>query len=292
MSKGQTDKLIEKARITVRQAADRLPLPLHYILDFFLMVAWLGDLAVPDFLPFVEEILGGAGLYYYNVYLLKRTFGAINPLRIMKGESPRAKARMGLVPYEQAIAAVKRQLKNVKKASRDAGIPGLVPGRAEELAKRLKAIERRLRELDRVLASQAFDQQAVRSQMARIQALMESSADPEARPEYEKALAHAKEHLANIERIKEERNRMVATLERFRVQLDNTYSTLLAAAVSEEGDREAGRMFDELLASVENFHRTLAELEQRRPEPDLYQQALDEVNKTEARAAQPEKTSA
>ena len=79
MNEQQADKFIERTKLVALRVADRIPLPLHYVLNGIFGVLLLGDIVIPDAIPFLDEILGTAAFYYYNVYILKRTFGVINP---------------------------------------------------------------------------------------------------------------------------------------------------------------------------------------------------------------------
>lgn len=284
MPSGMNDKgmdlIIDKAKASLKAVADRVPLPLHYILNGLFILFWLGDVVVPDFIPFLDEILGAGALYYYNLYLLKRTFGVINPLRILRGESPAAKQRLGLLPWEQRMDEIKKQLKGVRKAARQAGVPGVDGSKLERLGGQVGQIEKRLRMLDRLLSSPAFKEREVNVEIAKMEATARAAEDVDVKNDYAAALGHAREHLANIGRIKEERNRLVAKLDLLSTQLDNTYSRLLAAQVSDSAETEAKRLMDELFNSVSMFDSTLQELEAR-PTADLYQEAMKEVEQTE-----------
>jgi hypothetical protein len=280
MSEQQLDRYIEKAKLTALKVADRVPLPLHYVINGIFGVLLLGDLVVPDAIPFLDEILGTAAFYYYNVYLLKRTFGVINPMRILRGESPAAKRRLGMLPYEQQMERIKARLKAMKKAAKASEIPGLDKAKVEKLAKEIRAIEGRLTLLDRMLTRPEFQEGSVKTSIARMQAYIDMAQDPALKTEYGKAIEHARNHLANTERLREERNRMVARLERFNLQLDDTYSRLMATTLPVAQEPEAARLFDELFTSVSAFDETLKELEAK-PAADLYQAAVKEIEETE-----------
>ncbi len=276
----QENTLMQRGKKALREAADRVPLPLHYILDFLLFIFWLGDLFVFDPLPLIDEFLGAGALYYYNAYIMRRTFGVINPVRIVRGDSPARKRTAGLLPYENKLSEIKKQLRNIKKAAGRQEVPGLTPAKVSELSAKVKGIEKRLRLLDRVLFGPAFQQGPVRAELARIEALAEETQDPELTAEYQKAAASARDQLDNIERVREERNRLVARLERISLQVANTYSHLISAAVSEARDQEAGRAFDELLSSVSNFDSSLQEIESA-PAGELFKRTLKEVEHTQ-----------
>ena len=276
------DKVWEKAKAESLKIADRLPLPLHYILNGLFMVAWLGDIIIPDPLPFLDEGILTVGLYYYNAYILKRTFGVLNPVRIIRGQSPTAKRRLGLLPYEGQLDQIKSQIKAMRKAAKSAEIPGLTSKKVDQLGDRVREIEKRLAVLDRLFTRPAFQEGAVKSDLARIQAHLEMSDDPGLKAEYQKAVEHAQNHIANIARLQDERNRLVARLERFRLQLDNTYSALLASAAAAGAETDTERLFDELFTSVNAFDVSLQELAAQ-PSADLFQAAVKEVEATEAR---------
>jgi len=280
MNETQLDRMIEKAKLTALKVADRIPLPLHYVINGVFAVLLLGDFVVLDPIPFVDEILGTAAFYYYNVYLLKRTFGVINPMRILRGESPAAKRRLGMLPYELQMDRIKARLKAMKKAAKSSEIPGLDRSKVDKLAREIKLIEGRLTLLDRILTKPEFQESAIKMQIARLENQIEMTPDPALKTEFNRSITHASNHLANIARLQEERNRMVARLERFSLQLDDTYSRLVATTMPVEQAPEAARLFDELFASVSIFDQTLKELEAR-PATDLYQAAVEEVEKTE-----------
>jgi hypothetical protein len=287
MNEPQLDRLIEKARLTALKVLDQVPLPLHYVLNGVFAVLLLGDVLVPDPIPFVDELLGTALFYYYNVYILKRTFGVINPLRILRGESPAAKRRLGMLPYELHMDRIKARLKAMKKAARTAEIPGLDRAKVDKLGREIKQIESRLSLLDRILTKPEFQEGALKMRIAQLQARIEMTNDAALKSEFSRAIAHASDHLANIGRLQDERNRMVARLERFSLQLDDTYSRLVATVMPVDQAPEAARLFDELFKSVTTFDETLKELEAK-PAADLYQAAVKEVEETEEKfRAQP-----
>ena len=275
----QVDKLIEKVKLTALKVADAIPLPLHFffngILLFLFALSWIW---VWDIFP---VIVTGFALYYYNKYLLKRTFGAINPMRIFRGETPVAKRRLGLLPYEQYLDRINARLKAMRKAARNSEIPGLNLPKVDKLGREIKAIEKRLRILDRLLIRPEFQEGAVRTQIAQIQARIESMNDEAVRREFALAIEHAQAHVANIERLRDERNRLVARLERFSLQLDQIYSHLVAMSVEDRQQvAEAERQFEELFTAINSFDQTLQELEGK-PSSDLYQAAIKEVADTE-----------
>lgn len=280
ISEGQVEKLYEKAKLTALKVADGIPLPLHYIFNGIFAVLLLGDLVVPDVIPFLDEILGTAAFYYYNVYILRRTFGVINPMRIIRGESPAAKRRLGLLPYEQQMEQIKSRLKHMRTAAKGSEIPGLDKSRVDKLSGEIKAIEKRLVLLDRILTKPEFQEGTVKSEIARIEARIEVSPEEALKEEYKKAVGHARNHLANIERLREERNRLVARLERFNLQLDDIYTRLIASTGTAAEEPEAARLFDELFTSVSAFDETLRELEAK-PSTDLYTAAVREIEETE-----------
>jgi len=280
MSEQQADKFIEKTKLVALKIADGIPLPLHYILNGIFAVLLLGDLVIPDALPFLDEILGTAGFYYYNVYILRRTFGVINPMRILRGESPAAKRKLGMLPYEQPMERIKARLKAMRQAAKSSEIPGLDRAKVDKLAAEIKQIEKRLLQLDRILTKPEFQEGAIKTHVANLQARIEVSPDESLRAEYQKAIEHALNHIANIERLRDERNRMVARLERLNLQLDDTYTRLLATTLPVSQEPEAARLFDELFTSVSSFDETLKELEAK-PSADLFQAAVREVEETE-----------
>jgi hypothetical protein len=282
MDQQKLDKLYEKVRMESVRIADKVPLPLHYILNGFLLVAYMGDLVILDPIPFVDEIFGAFAIWYYNIYILKRTFGIINPVRIFKGESPTNKRKLGLLPWEQQMDLIRRRLKNLRSAAKELGLPELSPDRVARLAREVKDLEKRLRLLDRLLTRPEFQEGRVRTEIARFQARGEMTDDTEMKSEWEQAIAHAHQHLQNIDRLRDERNRLVARLERFNLQLDNTYSQVLAMSASTEKAADIGRLFDELIATVGAFQVSLNEIE-RKPSSDLLQSAVQEVEATEAR---------
>jgi hypothetical protein len=282
MDQKQIDKIIAMVRIQALKIADRVPLPLHYILNGFLIVFWLGDMAVPDPLPFLDEIFGAFGLWYYNAYLLHRTFGVINPWRIIRGESPASKRRLGLLAYEQQMEQIKKRLKNFRRAASELGLPGLEAKRVEGLATEVKKLEKRLQLLDRLLTRPEFQEGKVTHEISRFEARRELVDDPELKKEYGQAIEHARAHLGNIGLLREERNRLVARLERFNLQLDRTYSQLLAMSSATESAADTGRLFDELFNAVSAFESSLLELEAK-PAPSLYQDAVKEIEENEAK---------
>jgi hypothetical protein len=280
----QVDKMIEKVKLTGLKVADAIPLPLHYVanagLIFVFLVSWLWP---GDPIPFVDEILTAAGVYYYNAYLLKRTFGALNPVRIFRGETPVAKRRLGLLPYEQYLERINARLKAMRKDAKKSEVPGLNLPKIEKLGREIQAIEKRLRILDRLLIRPEFQEGVVRTQIAQIQARIGSVNDEAVKMEFARAIEHALAHVANIERLRDERNRLVARLERFSLQLDQIYSHLVAMSVEDRQQiAEAERQFDELFTAITSFDQTLQELEAQ-PSSDLYQAAIKEVADTEER---------
>jgi hypothetical protein len=274
------DKFIEKAKIASLKVADKIPLPLHYILNGLFIIFMLGDLAVLDPIPFLDEILGLAGLYYYNAYILKRTFGVLNPMRILRGESPAAKRRLGLLPYEDQMDRIRDRLKAMRKAAKSSEVPGLSIDKVKKLTDQVKQIEKRLLQLDRILTRPEFQEGRIKSEIARIQARLDAVDEDELKVEYRKAIEHAGNHIENIDRLRDERNRLVARLERFNLQLDNIYSQLMAATVPLAEEPAAARLFDELFDTVNTFDETLKELEQK-PSKDLYEAAVKEIEQTE-----------
>jgi hypothetical protein len=276
------DKTIEKVKLTALKVADAVPLPLHYALNagliFLFLVSWLWP---GDPIPFLDEILTAAGVYYYNSYLLKRTFGALNPVRIFRGETPVAKRRLGMLPYEQYLDRVNARLKAMRKSAKSSEIPGLNLPKVDKLGREIKTIENRLRILDRLLIRPEFQEGAVRTQVAQIQARIESVNDDAVKQEFARAIEHAQAHVANIARLRDERNRLVARLERFSLQLDQIYSHLVAMTATDQLQAaEAERQFDELFTAISSFDQTLQELEAK-PSSDLYQAAIKEVTETE-----------
>jgi hypothetical protein len=69
----ETRGLAERIKTTARRAADRVPLPAHYVANLAFAALLLGDFVLPDGLPIIDEALGAAGFYYYNMYLIQRT---------------------------------------------------------------------------------------------------------------------------------------------------------------------------------------------------------------------------
>lgn len=282
MDQQKLDKVYEKLRIQAVKVADKIPLPLHYILNGFFLMFYMGDLVIPDAIPFLDEIFGAFGLWYYNAYILKRTYGVINPVRIFRGETPTNKRKLGLLPWETQMDSIRSRLKNMRQAARELKLPELDPSRVGRLDREVKELEKRLRLLDRLLTRPEFQEGRVNTEIARFQAKLEMTDDLEMKSEWEKAIGHARQHLENIARLRDERNRLVARLERFNLQLDNTYSQVLALSASTEKAADVGRLFDELVATVGAFQISLNELEQK-PKPDLLQSAVKEVEETEAR---------
>jgi len=283
MEKSVKEKGLEKAKAVLLDVADRIPLPLHYVLNAFAIVFYMGDLAFIDPLPFIDEILGAGALYYYNAYLMKRTFGVLNPMRVLRGEDPASKRKMGLLPYEDKMNSIKKMLKSLDKEAEKAGVPGMGKEKLSRLRDQVKEIEKRLRAFDRLLSKPAFQEASVKTEVARIEARLDREADDEIKKEYKKALDHARDHISNIQKLKEERNRLVARLERLSIELDNTFSKLLAAqAAPTTSDKDMEHQFDELLESVENFDKSLKELEEQ-PSPDMMEEAVREVEETEER---------
>ena len=99
MDEKNIDKFIEKAKLAALKAGDRVPLPLHYVFNALLLMSFFISWGWPfDPVPLLDEALTAVAVYYYNAYILKRTFGVLNPMRILRGESPAAKRRLGLLP--------------------------------------------------------------------------------------------------------------------------------------------------------------------------------------------------
>jgi hypothetical protein len=182
----------------------------------------------------------------------------------------------------------------MRKAAKSSEIPGLDQARVDKLTREIKQIESRLTLLDRILTKPEFQEGAIKMQIARLQAQIEMTTDTALKSEFSRSIVHASDHLVNIGRLQDERNRMVARLERFSLQLDDTYSRLVATTMPVDQAPEAARLFDELFKSVTIFDETLKELEAK-PAADLYQAAVKEVEETEQKfRAQPpvrEKTS-
>ncbi len=286
MKQNDIDKGVEKVKGFAADVADKIPLPLHYFFDGIFMLVFLVDIMPfigADPLPLVNEIIEGVLLYYYNAYLLRRTYGVINPVRIVRGESPMSKKRMGLLPYEQQMAKIKQRLKALKKTAKKENIPGLTPDKVKNLSGQVKVIEDRLRLLDRMLAKPEFQEGTIRTEIARIEVQIEGFSDLEMKKEYETALGHARDHLANVERLREERNRLVARLNRFSLQLSNTYSRLLTTAESPMQESETSRVFDELSSSISAFDESLKEITAKQPSSDMYRAAVKEIEETEAK---------
>jgi hypothetical protein len=278
------DKAIEKTRLVALKIADTIPLPLHFIFNGILLAACaLSWVWIFDPVPFADEILTAAGVYYYNAYLLKRTFGALNPVRIFRGESPVAKRKLGLLPYETYLERIHARLKAMRSSAKDASVPGLTAPKLDKLARQIKEIEKRLQLLDRLLIRPEFQEGAVRTEIAKIEARLETVSEDAVKKEFGRAIEHARSHLANIQRLHEERNRLVARLERFTLQLDQIYSHLMAmSAQDQQAIAEAERHFDELFTAISSFDQTLKELESQ-PSSDLFQAAVKEVAETEAK---------
>lgn len=258
--------LSKRAKMFLREKADATPLGLLYILNVVFFMYWMADVFIPDPLPLVDEVLLTGGLYYYNVYLLKRTFGIINPVKIMKREDPSSKKRAGILPYEKNMALIRKKLKELRKEVKKSDIPGMDESKVDKLYNRVKEIEKRLHKIDRLLSKGAFKAAPVKSEIERLESLMESAQDEDMKEEYRKSLSHARGNLENIERILEERNRLVTRLDRFRLQIDDSYSRIMAMNISSQGVEFTGELFDELFSSVDNFDITLQEIE-RRPAP-------------------------
>lgn len=284
MSEDKLNLVWEKSKLYLLKAADRMPLVLHYALNGILLVTWAGDLIIPDVLPFIDEGVLTVAAWYYNAYILRRTFGVINPLRILKGQTPAAKRKRGMLPYEQQLEAIKSRLKTMRKTAKESPVPGLARKNVDQLTDRVKQIETRLTALDKLLSSPAFQEGQVKLEIARIEARRDMEQDPALKAEYSQALEHARSHLANIDRLFEERNRLVARLERFHLQLDNTYSQIVAMGLPQAATKDADteRLFNELFTAVNAFDVSLQELSAK-PAPDLYQAAVKEVEQTEAK---------
>ncbi len=275
----------ERAKNYLRDKADSTPLFLLYILNGFFILYWMVDL-IPgiimpggDPLPVIDEVFKTIALYYYNSYLLKRTFGVLNPVRIMKREDPYSKKRAGILPYEKNMNIIRKKLKDLRKEVKKSDIPGMDESKVDKLQKRIKEIDDRLHKIDRLISKGGFQADQVRTEIARIEGLVENAEDESLREELEKSLSHAQGNLENIERILEERNRLVTRLDRFRIQVDDSYSRIMAMSISAADMESTGRLFDELFSAVDNFDSTLQEIE-RRPAPSPARQTVEELEKS------------
>lgn len=83
MDRPQGDKMVNRIKLMALRAADRVPLPVHYGLSLIFLVLLAGDFAIPDGIPFIDEALGAAGFYYYNVYILRRSLARIRGRRTL-----------------------------------------------------------------------------------------------------------------------------------------------------------------------------------------------------------------
>lgn len=278
------DTIYEKLRAILVKVLDYIPLPLHYIFNTIFVCAWLIVLLFSAFagpLFMVNLVFGVAALYLYNVYLIKRTFGALNPMRILRGDTPAAKRRLGLLPYEQYIRSINKRLKMMRKAAKSSDVPGFNTAKVDQLSKQIKSIEKRLRMLDRLLTKPEFREGHIKTEMAKIEVRQDGATDETMKSEYGRALEHAREHLDNISKLRDERNRLVARMERFGLQLDNTYSRVAALDMRESYDTvESERLFEDLFKAVDRFDETLQELEET-PKSGLFQAAVKEVEDTE-----------
>lgn len=275
----------ERAKAYLRKKADATPLGLLYVLNGVFIIYWgldlIPGLIMPggDPIPVIDEVFKTGALYYYNVYLLKRTFGIINPVRILKGEDPASKKTAGILPYEENMDIIGRKLKALRKEVKKSDIPGMQESKVDQLQKRVRKIEKRLQKIDRLLSKGAFQAGPVQAEIERLEERLASTEDPALKEELEKSLSHARGNLENIERIREERNRLVTRLDRFRLQLDDSYSRIMAMSVASADVESTASLFDELFSAVDTFDSTLQEIEHR-PDPDFSRDTVNELRKT------------
>jgi hypothetical protein len=281
--------LREKLKAALKKIFDWFPLPVLYIVNGAALLGWALDMTPWFNLPpanplwILDELLLTIAVYYYEVYLLKRTYGVINPMRILKGQTPLAKKKIGILPYEQSMDSIRGRVKAMAQAAKRSEIPGLVPDKIKRLAAEVAAIEKRLQTLDRTLASPPFRERPIRAEIDRLNSLIAASADETINQDLKEAIDHANAHIDNINRLCDERNRLVAKLDRFRLQLDETWSRLMALSGAPAKPETADRLLNELFDSVKNFDDSLTEIEQK-PAPEIMQKTIAEIEQAEARA--------
>jgi uncharacterized protein (DUF2062 family) len=71
----EREKMLDRIKARALAAADRVPLPVHFLLNAGLALVLAGDILLPDTLPFLDEALTAVGFYYYNMYILHRILG-------------------------------------------------------------------------------------------------------------------------------------------------------------------------------------------------------------------------
>jgi len=79
--KEASEKVSARIKAQALRTADKIPLPVHYLLNAAFVAILAGDIIAPDAIPFLDEALGAAGFYYYNMYLLRRTLARLKAPR-------------------------------------------------------------------------------------------------------------------------------------------------------------------------------------------------------------------
>lgn len=231
----------------VQNYLDSLPLWLLLVANAALLAFVFFDLRFPDMLPALDELLalavfGGSAIYMWNrIFGGPRTPGAREVRRIMK-------------EIERLDSELRKVGKKIKSADVSAQIRGM-----SELLPKARDVAQRLLALEVILSRPEYQESKALANVNRLVKELEN-ADDAVKPELQKALDGAKDHLANLHIVRTKGATMRASLEHVRQLFLRAESKVLAATIDEAG-ATAG-----LAATVQELQGVLDELEAAREE--------------------------
>ncbi|MFC2172248.1 hypothetical protein ACFLU6_06400 [Acidobacteriota bacterium] len=166
---------------------------------------------------------------------------------------------------------VYRRLQDIQKLSKDIrkvlgrleNLPPLHLDRLKEARSKAQRLRKSLERLDGTLSTPAFSERIALRELEQLEGMAKAGEGSGQEKDLEAAAQSAREHLGNIQKLKDERESITAKAEKLYQQLKQTRSYLAAFEIKSVDIDEISGKIDEIHTSVNEFdsiHRELDEL--------------------------------
>jgi hypothetical protein len=265
-------------RATIREFFQVIHLALNYLFSFFLLLLFLGFFAVPfDPIPFVDEILFGYLLYVSISVILEKVNMPAQQREIARVQ---VKKQRGLRQYEDKMRRIFTLFKEIKKSLLKYKKSTFLKAEGERfnsLLPKVKKIKAKIESLDKILQKPDFQEAQLESELIRLSEDISRVDSDQEKEELTAARSSAEKCLTTVKNLTNDRNTLVARLDKFYYLLKETHSKIVAMDLSEaELAEDVSKDINRLLESIDSFDQAMKELgtEVTSPDPVLDDLAL------------------
>ncbi|OGL42499.1 MAG: hypothetical protein A2161_05990 [Candidatus Schekmanbacteria bacterium RBG_13_48_7] len=261
MSKKSSKKTVKSM---IRMLFEVIPLPLNYFISIILVLMLVTDISIPDFLPFLDEIIL-LYLAYQSISVTRQKQRRLDEDTSVDTKSDTGRERESHT-YNDRMKTIISLFDDIKKSlikSRSSTYIKTASKRFDSLLPKIEMVKNKIESMDSILLSSGFGENELESELSQLSRNLSRAETDNERAELKTAREHAEKCLITVKKLKKDRNILTARLEKFYFLLKETHSKIIAMDLSEKNVTEdITQDINQLIEAVDSFDQAMKELDQ------------------------------